>query len=162
MRRPYFRSRFPPTSSVGAQSTRLSRYRTVVFHGYGMARECNDRFPTGSQKWPNCACGPADASWAHSRPSTRSRAILRALATRSDLPRSHTTTQNVRGAHVDLHCERWRLWVSSGTYRGPLQVIMTQESVPLVHIAFVKLLLLSRNTCFVPSSGLHRSRMHVG
>ena len=161
MRRPYFRSRFPPTSSVGAQSTRLSRYRTVVFHGYGMARECNDRFPTGSQKWPNCACGPADASLAHSRYNSRSRAILQALATRSDLHRSATTTPNVRGAHVDSHCECWRLWGSSGT-TGSLPGDNEQESVPLVHTAFVKLLLLSRNTCFVPSSGLHRSRMHVG
>ena len=133
MRRPYFRSRFPPTSSVGAQSTRLSRYRTVVFHGYGMARECNDRFPTGSQKWPNCACGPADASWAHSRPSTRSRAILQALATRRDLPRSATTTPNVRGKHVDSHCECWHVpGRRSGELVRSIRLARMRQSVGLI------------------------------
>ena len=110
MRRPYFRSRFPLTSSVGAQSTRPSRHSTVVLYGSRKARVCNDRFRTGSQNWPNCACGPADASLAHSRYNSRSRAILQALATRSDLHRSATTTPNVRGAHVDSHCECWRLY----------------------------------------------------
>ena len=36
----------------GVHSARLPRHSTVMFSGSGMARVCNDRFRTGSQKWP--------------------------------------------------------------------------------------------------------------